>query len=371
MSIRPYRDIQRRNSRQIMVGNVPVGGDAPISVQTMTNTLTSDVQGTLEQIMSAADVGADIVRVSCPDEDSTKALSAIVKESPVPIVADIHFHYKRAIEAAEAGAACLRINPGNIGSSERVKEVISAARDHNCSMRIGVNAGSLERDLLEKYGEPCPEALVESALNHARILQDNDFHEFKISVKASDVFLAVAAYHGLADAIDCPLHIGITEAGGLRTGTVKSSIGLGNLLWSGIGDTIRVSLSADPAEEVRVGFEMLKSLGLRHRGVSVISCPSCARQQFDVIDTVRLIEERLEHINEPITVSIIGCVVNGPGEARETDIGLTGGGKDTHQIYLSGMANHRLKDGDIVEHVVELVEQRAADIADARAAEAQ
>lgn len=354
-----------------MVGNVPVGGDAPISVQTMTNTLTSDVRGTLEQIMSAADVGADIVRVSCPDEDSTKALSEIVKESPVPIVADIHFHYKRAIESAEAGAACLRINPGNIGSSERVKEVISAARDHNCSMRIGVNAGSLERDLLEKYGEPCPEALVESALNHARILQDNDFHEFKISVKASDVFLAVAAYHGLADAIDCPLHIGITEAGGLRTGTVKSSIGLGNLLWSGIGDTIRVSLSADPAEEVRVGFEMLKSLGLRHRGVSVISCPSCARQQFDVIDTVRLIEERLEHINEPITVSIIGCVVNGPGEARETDIGLTGGGKDTHQIYLSGMANHRLKDGDIVEHVVELVEQRAADIAAARAAEAQ
>jgi len=371
MSIRPYRDIQRRKSRQIMVGNVPVGGDAPISVQTMTNTLTSDVRGTLEQIMSAADVGADIVRVSCPDEDSTKALSEIVKESPVPIVADIHFHYKRAIESAEAGAACLRINPGNIGSSERVKEVISAARDHNCSMRIGVNAGSLERDLLEKYGEPCPEALVESALNHARILQDNDFHEFKISVKASDVFLAVAAYHGLADAIDCPLHIGITEAGGLRTGTVKSSIGLGNLLWSGIGDTIRVSLSADPAEEVRVGFEMLKSLGLRHRGVSVISCPSCARQQFDVIDTVRLIEERLEHINEPITVSIIGCVVNGPGEARETDIGLTGGGKDTHQIYLSGMANHRLKDGDIVEHVVELVEQRAADIAAARAAEAQ
>ena len=256
MSIRPYRDIQRRKSRQIMVGNVPVGGDAPISVQTMTNTLTSDVRGTLEQIMSAADVGADIVRVSCPDEDSTKALSEIVKESPVPIVADIHFHYKRAIESAEAGAACLRINPGNIGSSERVKEVISAARDHNCSMRIGVNAGSLERDLLEKYGEPCPEALVESALNHARILQDNDFHEFKISVKASDVFLAVAAYHGLADAIDCPLHIGITEAGGLRTGTVKSSIGLGNLLWSGIGDTIRVSLSADPAEEVRVGFEM-------------------------------------------------------------------------------------------------------------------
>ena len=371
MSIRPYRDIQRRKSRQIMVGNVPVGGDAPISVQTMTNTLTSDVSATLGQIISSAEVGADIVRVSCPDEESTKGLAAIVKESPVPIVADIHFHYKRAIESAEAGAACLRINPGNIGSSDRVKEVIKAARDHNCSMRIGVNAGSLERDLLEKYGEPCPEALVESALNHAKILQDNDFHEFKISVKASDVFLAVAAYHGLADVIDCPLHIGITEAGGMRTGTVKSAIGLGNLLWSGIGDTIRVSLSADPTEEVRVGFEMLKSLGLRHRGVSVISCPSCARQQFDVIDTVRLIEERLEHINEPITVSIIGCVVNGPGEARETDIGLTGGGKDTHQIYLSGMANHRLKDGDIVEHVVELVEQRAADIAEARAKEDQ
>lgn len=371
MSVRPYRDIQRRKSRQIMVGNVAVGGDAPISVQTMTNTLTSDVSATLKQINSAVDVGVDIVRVSCPDEASTAALAEIVKESPVPIVADIHFHYKRALEAADAGAACLRINPGNIGSSERVKEVIKAARDNNCSMRIGVNAGSLERELLEKYGEPCPEALVESGLNHARILQDNDFHEFKISVKASDVFLAVAAYHGLADAIDCPLHIGITEAGGLRTGTVKSSIGLGNLLWSGIGDTIRVSLSAEPAEEVRVGFEMLKSLGLRHRGVSVISCPSCARQQFDVIDTVRLIEEKLEHINEPITVSIIGCVVNGPGEARETDIGLTGGGKDTHQIYLSGMANHRLKDGDIVSHVVDLVEQRVAEIAEARKNEAE
>jgi (E)-4-hydroxy-3-methylbut-2-enyl-diphosphate synthase len=363
MSIRPYRDIQRRKSRQIMVGDVPVGGEAPISVQTMTNTLTSDVKATLDQIMRSVDVGVDIIRVSCPDKDSTASLAEIVKESPVPVIADIHFHYKRAIEAAEAGAACLRINPGNIGSSERIKEVIKAARDHNCSMRIGVNGGSLEKELLEKYGEPCPEALVESALNHARILEDNDFHEFKISVKASDVFLAVAAYHILADAIDCPLHIGITEAGGLRTGTIKSSIGLGNLLWSGIGDTIRVSLSADPAEEVRVGFEMLKSLGLRHRGVSVISCPSCARQQFDVINTVRLIEERLEHINEPITVSIIGCVVNGPGEARETDIGLTGGGKDTHQIYLSGVTDHRLKDGDIVEHVVELVEQRAAEIA--------
>ncbi|MDG2465839.1 MAG: flavodoxin-dependent (E)-4-hydroxy-3-methylbut-2-enyl-diphosphate synthase [Alphaproteobacteria bacterium] len=356
---RPYRDIQRRKSRQIMVGDVPVGGDAPISVQTMTNTPTSDAAATLEQIRRSADAGADLVRVSCPDEASTAALKTIVKESPVPIIADIHFHYRRAIEAAEAGAACLRINPGNIGSPDRVSEVIKAARDHGCSMRIGVNGGSLEKHLLEKYGEPCPDALVESALFHASFLQDKDFHEFKVSVKASDVFLAVAAYHGLADAIDCPLHIGITEAGGLRAGTVKSSIGLGNLLWAGIGDTVRVSLSADPVEEVKVGFEMLKSLGLRHRGVTVISCPSCSRQQFDVISSVREIEDRLAHINEPITVSIIGCVVNGPGEARLTDIGLTGGGKDTHQIYLSGMADHRLQNGDLVDHVVSLVEERA------------
>ena len=357
---RPYRDIQRRKSRQIMVGDVPVGGDAPISVQTMTNTSTADVVATLKQIRRAADAGADLVRVSCPDEDSTAALKTITKESPVPIIADIHFHYRRAIEAAKAGAACLRINPGNIGSADRVSEVVRAARDHGCSMRIGVNGGSLERNLLEKYGEPCPDALVESALYHASLLQEHDFHEFKISVKASDVFLAVAAYHGLADAIDCPLHIGITEAGGLRSGTVKSAIGLGNLLWAGIGDTLRVSLSADPVEEVKVGFELLKSLGLRHRGVTVISCPSCSRQQFDVIESVRQIEDRLEHINEAITVSIIGCVVNGPGEARMTDIGLTGGGKDTHQIYISGVANHRLQNGDLVDHVVTLVEERAA-----------
>lgn len=363
---RPYRDIQRRKSRQIMVGDVPVGGDAPISVQTMTNTPTPDAAATLEQIRRSADAGADLVRVSCPDEASTAALKTIVKESPVPIIADIHFHYRRAIEAAEAGAACLRINPGNIGSPDRVSEVIKAARDHGCSMRIGVNGGSLEKHLLEKYGEPCPDALVESALFHASFLQDKDFHEFKISVKASDVFLAVAAYHGLADAIDCPLHIGITEAGGLRAGTVKSSIGLGNLLWAGIGDTVRVSLSADPVEEVKVGFEMLKSLGLRHRGVTVISCPSCSRQQFDVISAVREIEDRLAHINEPITVSIIGCVVNGPGEARLTDIGLTGGGKDTHQIYLSGMADHRLQNGDLVDHVVSLVEERAQMLLQAR-----
>lgn len=363
---RPYRDVQRRKSRQIMVGDVPVGGDAPISVQTMTNTPTSDAAATLEQIRRSADAGADLVRVSCPDEASTAALKTIVKESPVPIIADIHFHYRRAIEAAEAGAACLRINPGNIGSPDRVSEVIKAARDHGCSMRIGVNGGSLEKHLLEKYGEPCPDALVESALFHASFLQDKDFHEFKISVKASDVFLAVAAYHGLADAIDCPLHIGITEAGGLRAGTVKSSIGLGNLLWAGIGDTVRVSLSADPVEEVKVGFEMLKALGLRHRGVTVISCPSCSRQQFDVISAVREIEDRLAHVNEPITVSIIGCVVNGPGEARLTDIGLTGGGKDTHQIYLSGMADHRLQNGDLVDHVVSLVEERAKMLLQAR-----
>ena len=359
---RPYRQIDRRKSRKIQVGSVAVGGDAPISVQTMTNTLTTDVAATLAQIGAAAVAGADIVRVSCPDEASTVALKEICKNSPVPIIADIHFHYRRALEAADAGAACLRINPGNIGSADRVAEVVRAARANGCSMRIGVNGGSLEKHLLEKYGEPCPEALVESALEHARLLQDNDFHEYKISVKASDVFMAVAAYQQLSEVLDCPLHIGITEAGGLRAGTVKSAIGLGNLLWAGIGDTIRVSLSADPTEEVRVAYEMLKSLGLRRRGVTVISCPSCARQQFDVISTVQEIEERLEHINKPLTVSIIGCVVNGPGEARETDIGLTGGGKDTHQVYISGLAHHRLQNDDIVEHVVSLVEEHVARI---------
>src|SRR5499427_5284721 len=362
MSIRPYRDIMRRKSRRIMVGSVPVGGDSPISVQTMTNTLTADAAGTIAQIQRSEAAGVDIVRVSCPDEDSTAALPAIVKASRVPIVADIHFHYKRAIEAARAGAACLRINPGNIGSAERVREVVKAAKDHGCSMRIGVNAGSLEKDLLERYGEPCPEAMIESALDHAKILEDNDFFEFKISVKASDVFLAVAAYQGLAEACDYPLHLGITEAGGLRSGTVKSSIGLGMLLWSGIGDTIRVSLSADPVEEVKVGFDMLKSLGLRRRGVTVISCPSCARQNFDVIKTVGILEEKLAHITTPMTLSVIGCVVNGPGEARETDIGFTGGGNNTHQVYVSGIADHRLKNGDIVDHLVEMVEKKAAEI---------
>ncbi|TAD87370.1 MAG: flavodoxin-dependent (E)-4-hydroxy-3-methylbut-2-enyl-diphosphate synthase [Alphaproteobacteria bacterium] len=370
-AIRPWRQIQRRKSRQIMVGSVPVGGDAPITVQTMTNTPTPDVGATVDQIRRAEAVGCDIVRVSCPDEDSTRALKEIVRAAKIPVVADIHFHYRRAIEAAEAGAACLRINPGNIGSAERVREVVKAAKDHGCAIRIGVNAGSLEKDLLEKYGEPCPEAMVESALDHARILEDNDFFNFKISVKASDVFLAVAAYQGLADACDYPLHLGITEAGGLRVGTVKSSIGLGMLLWSGIGDTIRVSLSAEPEEEVKVGFDILKSLGLRHRGVNVISCPSCARQQFEVIKTVEALEARLAHITTPMTLSVIGCVVNGPGEARETDIGFTGGGNGTHQVYIAGVPNHRLKDADIVDHLVSLVEKKAAEIEAARSTAAE
>ena len=370
MSVRPYRDIQRRACRKVYVGKVPVGGDAPITVQSMTNTDTSDVRATVEQVQALERAGADIVRVSCPDQESALALKQIVREVSVPIVADIHFHYRRAIEAAQSGAACLRINPGNIGSAERVREVIKAARDHGCSMRIGVNAGSLERDLLEKYGEPCPEAMVESALTHARILEDNEFFEFKISCKASDVFLAVAAYQGLAEACDYPLHLGITEAGALRMGTVKSSIGLGMLLWAGIGDTIRVSLSADPVEEVKVGYDILKSLGLRRRGVTVISCPSCARQQFQVIKTVEVLEERLAHITTPLTLSVIGCVVNGPGEARETDIGFTGGGNNTHQVYVSGIADHRLKDADIVDHLVELVERKAAAIEAAKREEA-
>jgi (E)-4-hydroxy-3-methylbut-2-enyl-diphosphate synthase len=368
--VRPWRNIYRRKARQIMVGRVPVGGDAPISVQTMTNTDTSDVAATVAQVLRCAEAGADIVRVSTPDEASTRALREIVRESPVPIVADIHFHYRRAIEAAEAGAACLRINPGNIGDAARVREVIRAAKDNGCAIRIGVNAGSLEKDLLEKYGEPCPEAMVESALDHIKLLQDNDFHEFKISCKASDVFLAAAAYQQLAEATDAPIHLGITEAGGLVTGTVKSAIGLGNLLWMGIGDTIRVSLSADPVEEVRVGFEILKALGLRTRGVQIISCPSCARQGFDVIATVAELERRLQHIRTPISLSIIGCVVNGPGEALMTDIGFTGGGKDAGMVYLAGRQSHKMSNAEMIDHIVELVEARAAEIeAAAEAAE--
>ena len=370
MSIRPWRDITRRTSRQIMVGNVPVGGDAPITVQTMTNTPTSDARATIDQIRRCEDAGADIIRVSCPDEASTAALKQIVRAARVPIVADIHFHYKRALEAADAGAACLRINPGNIGSSQRVQEVVNAAKANGCSIRIGVNAGSLEKDLLEKYGEPCPEALVESALDHIRLLEDAGFREYKVAVKASDVFLAIAAYQALAEAVDCPLHLGITEAGGLIGGTVKSAFGIGSLLWAGIGDTIRVSLSAEPEEEVRVGFEILKSLGLRHRGVRVVSCPSCARQGFDVIRTVEALEQRLAHIATPMSLSVLGCVVNGPGEARETDIGLTGGGAGKHKVYLSGVPDHVVEDEAMLDHIVRLVEARAAEIeAQAQAAE--
>ncbi|WP_170752629.1 flavodoxin-dependent (E)-4-hydroxy-3-methylbut-2-enyl-diphosphate synthase [Ruegeria lacuscaerulensis] len=368
--VRPWRNIYRRKSRQIMVGDVAIGGDAPIAVQTMTNTLTTDVAATVAQVQAAAEAGADIVRVSVPDEASSKALKGIVRESPVPIVADIHFHYKRGIEAAEAGAACLRINPGNIGDEKRVQEVIKAARDHNCSIRIGVNAGSLEKHLLEKYGEPCPEAMVESGLEHIRILEDNDFHNFKISVKASDVFLSAAAYQGIAEATDAPIHLGITEAGGLVSGTIKSAIGLGNLLWMGIGDTIRVSLSADPVEEVKVGYEILKSLGLRHRGVNIISCPSCARQGFDVIKTVEALEQRLEHIKTPMSLSIIGCVVNGPGEALMTDVGFTGGGAGSGMVYLAGKASHKMSNDQMIDHIVEQVEMKAAELdAAAEAAE--
>lgn len=345
-----------------MVGAVPIGGNAPIAVQTMTNTLTSDAKATIDQIRRCEDAGADIIRVSCPDVESTAALGEIVRAAQVPLVADIHFHYQRALEAADAGAACLRINPGNIGSSARVAEVVRAAKANGCAIRIGVNAGSLEKDLLEKYGEPCPEALVESALDHIKLLQDHDFHEYKVAVKASDVFLAVAAYMGLADAVDCPLHLGITEAGGLIGGTVKSSIGMGNLLWAGIGDTIRVSLSAEPEEEVRVGFEMLKALGLRTRGVRVVSCPSCARQGFDVIRTVEALENRLSHIKTPMSLSVLGCVVNGPGEARETDIGVTGGGNGKHMVFLSGVTDHHVQSDAMLDHIVSLVEQKAAEI---------
>ncbi len=360
--VRPWRAIDRRKSRQIHVGHVPVGGDAPITVQSMTNTLTADAAATIAQIRELEEAGADIVRVSCPDEESTAAMPTITKASNVPIVADIHFHYKRGIEAAKAGAACLRINPGNIGGKARVKEVIQAARDHGCSMRIGVNAGSLERELLEKYGEPCPDAMVDSALFHARMLQDEDFHEFKISVKASDLFMTVAAYQKLSELIDCPLHVGVTEAGGLRSGTIKSAIGMGSLLWAGIGDTIRVSLAADPVEEIKAGFDILKSLGLRHRGVNIIACPSCARQGFNVIDTVGKLEQRLAHISTSMSLSIIGCVVNGPGEALMTDVGFTGGGKGAGMVYLAGKPDHKMDNDNMVEHIVQLVEARAAEI---------
>jgi (E)-4-hydroxy-3-methylbut-2-enyl-diphosphate synthase len=358
-NIRPYRAINRRKSRQIFIGNVAIGGDAPIVVQSMTNTPTTDVQATIRQVNECAEVGAEVMRISVPDKESSEALKQIIAHCPVPIVADIHFHYRRAIEAAQAGAKCLRINPGNIGSDEKVREVIKAAKDYGCSIRIGVNAGSLEQDLLDKYRTPTPEALVESAQRHIKILEDNDFFEFKISVKASDVFLGVAAYRALSEACDYPLHIGITESGSLMAGTVKSSIGLGALLWSGIGDTIRVSLSADPKEEIKVAYLMLKTLGLRHRGVNLVSCPSCARQAFDVIKTVEAVEKRVEHIKTPLSISILGCVVNGLGEAAHTQIGITGGGGGRHNVYIDGKPNHKVESDKLVDHIVSLIEEKA------------
>ncbi len=362
MSIRPFRDIKRRKTKKIKIGKVEVGGNSPISVQSMTNTLTTDIDKTIKQINELAEAGADIVRVSCPDQESSLALKKIIKNVNVPIVADIHFHYKRAIEAATSGADCLRINPGNIGSKEKIQEVLKAAKDNNCAIRIGVNAGSLEKSLLEKYKEPCPEALVESAMNNIKILEDQDFFNFKISVKSSDIFLTTKAYRSLSSACDYPLHLGVTEAGGFVTGSIKSSIGIGMLLSEGIGDTIRVSLSADPVEEVRVGYEILKSLNLRHKGVNIISCPSCARQGFPVIETVKKLEEKLAHIKESITLSIIGCVVNGPGEASQTQIGLTGGGQNNHMMYLSGVPHKKVASDKIIKEIVTLVEKKSKEL---------
>ena len=362
MSIRPFRDIKRKKTKEIKVGEVKIGGNNPITVQSMTNTSTKDINKTINQINQISEVGADIVRVSCPDEDSTKALKEIVKHVSIPIVADIHFHYKRAIESAENGAKCLRINPGNIGNEKKIKEVINAAKNNNCSIRIGVNAGSLERDILEKYKEPCPEALVESALRNISIIENLDFFNFKVSVKSSDVFLSIAAYKQLSRRTNYPLHLGITEAGSFLPGSIKSSIGLGTLLLDGIGDTIRVSLSDDPVEEVKVGNEILKSLNLRKRGVKIISCPSCARQAFKVIDTVKILEEKLSHIKTPITLSIIGCVVNGPGEASQTDIGITGGGKGSNMLYLKGVETEKIATEKIISKVVNLVERKAEEI---------
>ena len=362
MSIRPFRDINRKKTKEINVGNLKIGGDNPISVQSMTNTLTKDVKSTIKQIKQIENAGADLVRVSCPDKESTDALKQIIKQVNVPIVADIHFHYKRAIEAAENGAHCLRINPGNIGDGQKIKEVIKAAQNNGCAIRIGVNAGSLEKDILEKYREPCPEALVESALRNIEILENENFFNLKVSVKSSDVFLSIGAYKQLSQQIDYPLHIGITEAGSFLPGTIKSSIGFGSLLLDGIGDTIRVSLSDDPVKEINVGNEILKSLNLRNRGVKIISCPSCARQAFEVIDTVKILEEKLSHIKTPITLSIIGCVVNGPGEAAQTQIGITGGGKGHHMMYLNGIENEKIKSEEIISKVVSMVEKKAKEI---------
>ena len=360
--IRPFRNINRRKTKEIMVGKVKVGADNPISVQSMTNTLTSDHKSTIDQINKISEAGAEIVRVSCPDENSTQSLKTIIKNVDVPIVADIHFHYKRAIEAAENGAHCLRINPGNIGNKKRIAEVVSSAKNNNCSLRIGVNAGSLEKDILEKYKEPCPEALVESAMRNIKIIEDLDFNNFKISVKSSDVFLSISAYKLLSKQTNYPLHLGITEAGSFLPGSIKSSIGFGSLLLNGIGDTIRVSLSDDPVEEVKVGNEILKSLNLRNRGVKIISCPSCARQAFKVIDTVKILEEKLSHIREPITLSVIGCVVNGPGEAKQTQIGITGGGKDNHMLYINGLETEKITTNEMIDKIVDIVEKKASSL---------
>jgi len=362
MNLRPFRYIERRKSKVINVGEVKVGGDNPITVQSMTNTLTTDTKATIEQINKICEEGADLVRVSCPDQDSTKALKEITKHAQVPIIADIHFHYKRAVEAAENGAKCLRINPGNIGDESKIHEILKAAKNNNCSIRIGVNAGSLEKDILEKYKEPCPEALVESAERNIKILEDKDFFNFKISVKSSDVFLSIASYRKLSKKCNYPLHLGITEAGAFIPGSIKSSIGLGALLLEGIGDTIRVSLSDDPIQEVKIGNEILKSLNLRNRGVKIISCPTCARQAFKVIDTVKILEEKLSHIKTPITLSIIGCVVNGPGEAAQTDLGITGGGKGNNMLYLNGIQTHKISNPEIIPKIVELVEKKALEI---------
>ena len=362
MSIRPFRDINRRKTKVINVGKVKIGGDNPISVQSMTNTLTTDIKSTIKQINEIQSEGADLVRVSCPDEASTKALKEIIKHVDIPVIADIHFHYKRAIEAAESGASCLRINPGNIGDKNKIKEVIKASKNNNCSIRVGVNAGSLEKDILEKFKEPCPEALVESALRNIKILEDEDFFNLKISVKSSDVFLSIEAYRQLSKATDYPLHLGITEAGGFVAGSIKSSIGIGSLLLSGIGDTIRISLSDDPVKEVKIGNEILKSLSLRNRGVKIISCPSCARQGFEVIDTVKILEKKLSHIKTPITLSIIGCVVNGPGEAALTDIGITGGRKGNNMLYLSGIQKEKVLTEEMISRVVSEVEKKASEL---------
>tara|TARA_Y100000996_G_scaffold16952_1_gene12699 strand:+ start:700 stop:1839 length:1140 start_codon:yes stop_codon:yes gene_type:complete len=362
MSIRPFRDINRKKTKSVRVGNVVIGDNQPISVQSMTNTLTTDIKATLKQINDIINEGGDLVRVSVPDKESSDALKEITKNSSVPIIADVHFHYKRAIESAENGAKCLRINPGNIGDVKKIREIISAAKNNDCAIRIGVNAGSLEKDILEKYKEPCPEALVESALRNIKIIEDEDFFNFKVSVKSSDVFLSVAAYRQLSKVTNYPLHLGITESGSFLPGSIKSSIGMGTLLLEGIGDTIRVSLSDDPVKEVTIGNEILKSLNLRNRGVRIISCPSCARQGFEVINTVKLLEQKLSHIKTPITLSIIGCVVNGPGEAALTDIGITGGGKDSSMLYIKGVQTEKISNNEIISKVIQLVEKKSEEI---------